>query len=162
DDRISKEEATTSEQPMTTEANDSDLEDASNANSLSDDSATEESVATDSKKSSTKGVDIDLTTMSANMVYAEVYNMVMTPDDYIGKTVKMSGECAYYHDENTNKDYYACIIKDATACCAQGIEFELAEGDYPKHEDPVTVTGVFTVYEEDGQKYCTLKNGKLS
>ena len=34
---------------------------------------------------------IDLTSMSGTMVYSEVLNMMMAPEEYEGKTVKMHG-----------------------------------------------------------------------
>ena len=50
---------------------------------------------------SADGIDVDLTKLSSTMVYSEVYNMLYTPDDYIGKTVKMKGAFAYYEDPET-------------------------------------------------------------
>lgn len=113
--------------------------------------------------STTEGVDIDLTILSATVVYSEVYNMMYLPEEYIGKTIRMRGMFSSYHDEETDKSYYACIIQDATACCAQGIEFEL-EGehsypeDYPEEGEDVTVEGVFDTYTEGEYTYCTLRN----
>ena len=72
-------------------------------------------------------VDIDLTELSSTMVYSEVYNMMNTPDDYVGKTVKMKGTAASFYDDKEKENYYACIIKDATACCSQGLEYTLPE-----------------------------------
>ena len=66
---------------------------------------------------------VDLTKLSSTMVYSEVYNMLYTPDDYIGKTVKMKGAFAYYEDPETKEQYFACIIADAMACCSQGLDF---------------------------------------
>ncbi len=111
-------------------------------------------------------IDVDLTAISGTLVYAEVSNMMMSPDQYIGKTVKMGGPCAIYTDESTKKSYYACIISDATACCAQGIEFVLTDDyklpdDYPQLGDDVCVIGIFDTYEEGGYTYCTLRNAKL-
>jgi len=116
--------------------------------------------------SSTEGVDVDLTTLSSTMVYSEVYNMMIMPEDYMGKTIKMNGMFSYMTDETTGNEYYACIIMDATACCSQGIEFELAgdytyPDDYPEIGGDITVTGTFDVYEEDGYKYCTLRNATM-
>lgn len=111
-------------------------------------------------------VDVDLTAMSSTIVYSEVFNMVSNPDSYIGKTVRMEGPCSVYQDENTGVLYYACIIQDATACCAQGMEFELDEtydrpDDYPKEGEEVTVEGTFDTYMENGYLYCTLRDGRL-
>ena len=108
-------------------------------------------------------IDVDLTQLSSTMVYSEVYNMMMKPDDYLGKTVKMSGQSASYHDEASNKYYYACVIQDATACCSQGIEYCLDSSfkspeDYPEDGSEVTLVGVFDTYYEDGYRYMTLRN----
>ena len=117
----------------------------------------------DKNKSADKSA-IDLTVMSSTMVYSEVYNMVLTPDDYVGRTIKMKGTCSFYHDDGTGKDYYACIIQDATQCCSKGIEFELTAKNYPKDGETITVTGTFDVYTEEGDttKYCTLRNAQLN
>ena len=79
----------------------------------------------------TAAVDIDLTTLSGIMVYSEVNSMISFPDNYIGKTVKMQGQFTIYQatDENgafiPDKMFFACMIADATACCAQGLELSL-------------------------------------
>lgn len=111
-------------------------------------------------------VDVDLTVLSSTLVYAEVYNMMASPEEYIGKTVKMNGLFAYYHDEATDTYYFACVIQDATACCAQGIEFVLTDdysypADYPEVDAEICVIGVFDTYQEGEYTYCTLKNAKL-
>ncbi len=108
-------------------------------------------------------VDLDLTALSATMVYSEVYQMMYYPENYVGKSVKMEGLYDIYHDDNTGADYYACIIQDATACCSQGIEFKLADGfEYPEESvTEVSVKGIFDLYEEDGVTYCTLRDAEL-
>ena len=73
--------------------------------------------------------DIDLTTMNSTMVYSQVSNMVNKPGDYKGKVVKAKGTCGIYADSKTGKKYYSVIIKDATACCSQGLEFVLKDVD---------------------------------
>ena len=111
--------------------------------------------------SESAGIDLDLTGMSTTMVYSEVYNIMVNPKDYIGKTIKMKGECLITPSDDNTKVYYACLIKDATACCSQGIEFELSEDyEYPQEGEQVTVSGIFDTYEEDGVMYCHLKNAK--
>ncbi|MBR4731214.1 MAG: hypothetical protein IK081_00435 [Lachnospiraceae bacterium] len=110
--------------------------------------------------------DVDLTTLSSTLVYSEVYNMMTAPSDYVGKNVKMKGAFSYYQDPNTGNEYYACIIQDATACCAQGIEFVLAgdhkyPDDYPEMNSEITVAGVFDTYMEGEYMYCTLKNARF-
>ena len=113
-----------------------------------------------------ESIDVDLTKLSSTMVYSEVYNMMTTPDDYMDKMVKMKGAFAVYHDDATGKNYFACIIADATACCSQGLEFVLKEekdypDGYPKTGDPITVTGTFSTYEEGSTTYCQLVDAVL-
>lgn len=130
-------------------------------------SMSEKETQTKQQEESTESlIDVDLTILSSTMVYSEVYNMMTSPKDYIGKTVKMKGLYAYAHDETTGNDYFACIVQDATACCAQGIEFVLTEeyrypDDYPKGDEEICVVGVFDTYQEGDYTYCTLRNAKL-
>ncbi len=109
------------------------------------------------------GVDIDLTQMNATMVYAEVSNIMYMPDDYIGKIIRMNGMAVSSTDPETNLTYHAVIIRDATACCASGLDYILADGqEYPADETDVTVTGEFELFEEDGFYYCQLKDAILN
>lgn len=122
----------------------------------------------------TQKIDVDLTRLSSTMVYSEVYNMLYTPENYVGKTVKMNGAFGVYcqkKDENGQPDfnypvYYACVIADATACCSQGLEFVLSGNhsypkDYPKLGANITVVGTFETYKENGDTYCHLVNAVM-
>ena len=124
-------------------------------------------------QTSADGVDVDLTVLSSTMVYSEVYNMLyFYPEDYYGKTVKMTGLFNVYQwvDENgvvlDMPVAYACIISDATACCAEGMEFVL-EGDltypddYPELGTEITVIGEFQSYEENGMTWYHLINARM-
>ncbi|WP_308619834.1 hypothetical protein [uncultured Eubacterium sp.] len=110
-----------------------------------------------------KSVDLDLTELSSTVVYSEVYNMLITPDDYKGKIIKMKGQFNQYTDEETCKIYNAVIIPDATACCQQGLEFELSDKTNPNFEQDkeITVVGTFDTYSDDKFSYCHLKNAKI-
>ena len=124
-------------------------------------------------QTSADGVDVDLTVLSSTMVYSEVYNMLyFYPEDYYGKTVKANGIFAIYQmvvDGVTQPApvAYACIIADATACCAEGMEFVL-EGDYTYPDDypelgaEITVIGEFQSYEENGMTWYHLVNARLA
>lgn len=100
-----------------------------------------------------ESVDIDLTTLSTVMVYTQVYDMVTNPQNYIGKTVKMHGSFGYYYEASVDTFYFGIVVQDATACCAQGIEFTLVDEadrifpeDYPEPGANATVVGVFNTY----------------
>ena len=115
----------------------------------------------DKKATAGGDVDVDLTKLTSTMVYSEVYNMVSQPSEYMGKTVRMKGITSIYHDDVDNNDYYACVIQDATACCAQGIEFVLDDGKYPEANTEVTVVGTFSSYKIEDYEYYTLVNAVM-
>lgn len=144
-----------------------EIQDVKRQSGLNDNAPAPEPVETASQSQpSEEGIDVDLTVLSATMVYSEVYNMMVSPEAYMGKTVKMSGQYVPFYDDTTDKYYFACIIKDATACCAQGIEFELTDeyaypDDYPTEGNEICVVGVFDTYEEGETKYCTLRKAKI-
>lgn len=121
-------------------------------------SAAASSAQEENNTAGTPGVDVDLTALSSTMVYAEVYQMMMEPENYVGKVIKMKG--AYYANyyDTTKRYYHFVVVQDATACCAQGLEF-FWEGDhvypdaYPADQAEVEVVGEFQKYEEDGTAY---------
>lgn len=118
---------------------------------------------TETTTTEAKSVDLDLTKLSSTVVYSEVYNMLITPDDYKGKIIKMKGQFNQYTDEETGKTYNAVIIPDATACCQQGLEFELQNKTNPNFEQntEITVVGTFDTYSDGEFLYCHLKNAKI-
>ena len=115
------------------------------------------------------GVDYDLTEMSSDMVYATVYQMMATPEEYEGKTFRIDGTFYATYYEPTGKYYFYCIIQDALACCTQGLEFVWGDGshvypdDYPEDNAEIVVEGTFETYEEDDDRYlyCRLRNATM-
>lgn len=119
-----------------------------------------------------KTYDVDLTQLSSTMIYSEVYNMMTTPQNYIGKKVRMNGQFALYQATDANGNpvpeqiYFACVVADATACCSQGLEFVLAgnhtyPNDYPELGSEIVVSGTFETYDENGYLYCHLVDSEL-
>ncbi len=114
-------------------------------------------------------VDYDLTKMDSDMVYATVFQMMSAPQQYEGKTFRMDGLYYSIYYETTDKYYHYCIIQDALACCAQGMEFVWGDGshqypeEYPAEEAEIIVEGIFETYREDGDDnlYCRLANASL-
>ena len=124
-------------------------------------------------QASADGVEVDLTVLSSTMVYSEVYNMLYNdPAHYLGKTVKARGTFSIYQlvtDGVLQPDpvSYACIISDAAACCAEGMEFVLKgdltyPDDYPELGTEITVIGEFQSYEENGMTWYHLANARLA
>ncbi len=119
------------------------------------------------KVSTNTHADIDLTRMSSTMVYSIVYQMVTDPQKYTGKTIKMKGIFSSYVDEETNRRFFGCVIKDALACCSQGLAFELAKprkypSEYPSEGASITIIGTFEFEkEEDGIGFPIIKDAIL-
>ena len=114
----------------------------------------------------TAGADFDLSEISSSIAYAQIYNMKYTPDDYIGKTVKIRGQFAYYENADTKVRYFACIITDGTGCYSQELEFIPAgehayPDDYPATGSEIMGTGTCEVYEKNGYRYCRLVNATV-
>ena len=107
-----------------------------------------------------EGVDVDLTLMGSDLVYATVYQMMSNPEEYEGKTIRIEGKYYASYYPITDKYYNYCLIADALACCSQGLVYP---GDYPADQSEVIVTGVFETYtEEAGQTfyYCRLRDAE--
>ena len=114
------------------------------------------------------GVDLDLTRLSSTMVYSEVYNMRYDPEPYYGKVVRIEGIFSAYENPETGEPYFNCIIPDATACCSQGLQFFLADGDslvypddYPENGDTVVIVGTF-VENEQNLYMCSIDNATMT
>ncbi|MBO7520605.1 MAG: hypothetical protein J6T73_07500 [Clostridia bacterium] len=105
--------------------------------------------------------DFDLTKLSTTVAYSQVSNMWQSPDNYMGKKIKISGTFNVVTDNGRN--YYSCNIGDATACCTVFLEFVLKDDlkypdEYPKTGEEITVLGEFETYLENGHIFCQLKD----
>lgn len=103
-------------------------------------------------------IDVDLTELSQTMIYSQVYDMMYTPENYLGKIVKIQGIYTPYNDSKSKKIYHNCLIPDATACCAQGMEFIVRDGKYPQEGEIITLVGKFVMYSEGSARFVTLKD----
>jgi len=111
-------------------------------------------------------IDLDLTKMSATMIYSTMFDMLVMPEDYVEKNIKVSGWFETYTNPQSGELYYAVVVPDATACCQQGLEFVwLGEHSYPEDFPDtgadITVTGVYKLIENDGITYNYLEASKV-
>ena len=110
-------------------------------------------------------IDYDISTLSTTMAYSQVSEMINNSSKYLGKKVKIKG--AFLVEETEQRNYYACHIKDATACCSVGFEFVLKDTsksyptDYPSVNDEITVEGIFHSYKEGENTYYELRDAVL-
>ena len=90
------------------------------------------------------------------MVYATVFQITNHPEDYVGKTFRIEGIFSSSYADTLDRYFYYCIIKDALACCAQGLEFVLSDSenrsidDYPAEGTEIIVEGTLETYTEPG------------
>lgn len=135
-----------------------------------DTTASTEAVIDESKGEPDPNVDIDLSVMGSDMIYATVYDMMAHPENYVGKTIKIEGDYTNGYYEPTDKWYHYCFISDAAACCQQGLEFTWDDGSHELDEFPadgarILVEGTFETYkdfEDDQFTYCQLADASLT
>ena len=169
------------EQVLTAQTADSSAEDSadttetsrdiqsSSISQIGDTSQVIDTISVDEMKDLTDSdVDIDLTQMTSDMIYASVYNITYNPDEYIGNTIRMEGQLVYSYSEDTGLTYANVVIADAASCCAQGIEFQLGDGSiacpegYPEEGSEIVVTGTLETYFEGDAQYLRAGNSTLS
>ena len=99
------------------------------------------------------------------MIYSEIYNMMMEPEDYAGKTIRVQGLFST-GDGKDGELIFGVIVPDATACCVQGIEIR-REGDYvwpddyPENGEPIVVQGVLSYEKEEYTTWLALENAEI-
>ena len=122
------------------------------------------SEATDAPVAESSAAEIDLTSMSSTMVYSYIYNMIVTPDDFIGQRFKIRGTYDEQYWDQTNLTYHYIVIADATACCAQGLEFVLTDPNaaYPQVGEEFEISGVFGTYVENGTLYIQITADQIT
>ena len=103
---------------------------------------------------------IDLTTMSSTMAMTQVQNMGNFPEQFVGKTIKMSG---VWTREKTSEPSYSCMYSDATACCVYGLSVALADSEaLPQEGASVTIEGQFELYKDGKNQKIRIKDAVVS
>ena len=107
-------------------------------------------------------IDFDLTKMSATMIYSTIFDMLIMPEDYVEKNIKVKGWFEVYTNPETAELFYAVVVPDATACCQQGLEFiwpgdHHYPADFPELGSDITVTGRYKLIDKDGFTYNYLE-----
>jgi len=103
----------------------------------------------------TTDADVDLTVLSATVLSAEMMNIFVNSDDYLGKTIKVSGTYWYVNYPPTGENHHYVITVQGDECCQEGIEFVLSgdhvfPDDYPAMGTPIEISGVFSRDNSEG------------
>ena len=106
--------------------------------------------------------DFDLTKMSATMIYSTIFDMLIMPEEYVEKVIKVKGWFETYTNPESGELFYAVVVPDATACCQQGLEFiwpgdHHYPADFPDPGQDITVTGRYKLVDKDGFAYNYLE-----
>lgn len=105
-------------------------------------------------------VELDLSKMNADFVYAFIFQIIVEPEKYEGKTVRMTGTFETFYDDAPYGRHDYCIITDVLACCAQGLEFESAKVSGVEPGQKITVSGTLKLRDAvspDGMEYKTMR-----
>ncbi|WP_297648975.1 hypothetical protein [uncultured Treponema sp.] len=105
-------------------------------------------------------VELDLSKMNADFVYAFIFQIIVEPEKYEGKTIRMTGTFETFYDDAPYGRHDYCIITDVLACCAQGLEFESAKVSGVEPGQKITVSGTLKLRDAvspDGMEYKTMR-----
>ena len=69
--------------------------------------------------------DMDFTFMSNTVLLSEVNQMIVNPDDYQDKVIRLAGTFSVKQDSKNNRRIYICEITDGTGCCPAGTAIQL-------------------------------------
>lgn len=114
-----------------------------------------------------KDVQLNLSGMSGTVVYSMVYNIMASPEKFLGMVIRIEGYYDAFEDTELGMVYHACVIPDATSCCAQGIEFVWAgehvyPDDYPEFGTDMIVTGRLESYFEGEYMFLHLVDADVA
>lgn len=93
-------------------------------------------------------INFDFTKMNYNMACGIIFDMMIDPENYKNKTVKIKGQFATEVHEGNRM--FAVIIWDSGGCCPTGLGIVPLEGkkypdDFPKEGSEITVTGTLEI-----------------
>ena len=112
--------------------------------------------------------DIDLTKMSKTMLFAVVLDIRSRPEQYLGKSVRMTGKFAIIQgvdaqgQPDPDKIFYNCVIPGAQSSLEFGVAGKLYyPEDFPDLESTITVEGVYEKYEDNGKVYYRVGQSEI-
>ena len=105
-----------------------------------------------------KKIDVDLSMLNFNIASAQIFNMLIETDSYLGKTVRIKGQFFSTYDEENKMRHYSVLIWDATACCQTGLQFiprgnPVYPDDFPEEMADMEVTGILRMKLLNGMDY---------
>lgn len=110
-----------------------------------------------------KGEVIDMSNYDERLTYIELTKIVTDPKNYVGNTIKFSGDFVVQENSVTGERSYLCVVTDTTQCCSSYLEFDLGEDavypdDYPKANTRITISGTLETYKRGSATLGKLVN----
>ena len=98
--------------------------------------------------------------VTEDMFVTFVNEIYTNSEDYLGRTIRLQGMFASAYDEPSGSTY-SYVYRVGPGCCANdgsmcGFEFSW-DGEMPKTDEWIEVTGTLDEYEQDGLTYLTLR-----
>lgn len=117
----------------------------------------------DSKPLETGDSDKEIINITEKLYVSWINEIYTSTDQYLGRTIKIEGMFA--KEVLPQKTYYY-VYRVGPGCCGNdgamcGFEFT-SGGEYPQENDWIEVVGTLEVYEENGNKFLTLSNSKIT
>ncbi|HWS28901.1 MAG TPA: hypothetical protein VN512_02180 [Clostridia bacterium] len=110
----------------------------------------------------TQNTDDDVVEIKEKLFIAQLNDIYLNSDDYLGKTIRYEGMFAQYTWDEMDMTYYLVYRKSPGCCGTDGqAGFEIvwpdgSEKTYPSENDWCEVVGTLESYEEFGQSYLRI------
>ena len=109
-----------------------------------------------------EGIDVDFSRMGATVAQAQFNNLLANSGDYIGQTIRASGEFfSLYINEFDRYFHFVTVVAGDGCCPPDGFEIQLtgdnvSSDDYPEQYTMIEVIGVLDSYDEHGFAFLYL------
>ena len=103
-------------------------------------------------------VDMNLSPMSFQMLYATIENIENNPHKYQGKIIQISGKFATEQNSHSGETVYCLYQLDGPGCCQAAMSLELRNSgsELPQLEEWATAVGRYDCEVIDGVEYWGL------
>ena len=103
-------------------------------------------------------VDMDLSPMSFQMLFATIENIENNPHKYEGKVIKIAGKFATEQNSHSGEEVYCVYQLDGPGCCqaAMSLVFGNSDRQLPQMEEWTTAVGRYDCEVIDGVEYWGL------
>ncbi|HHU03176.1 MAG TPA: hypothetical protein GXZ91_08635 [Christensenellaceae bacterium] len=106
----------------------------------------------------------DLSRLSSTMAYAQLYDMLCNPEQYVGSAVKLKGPYMPYQSEDGEIMHFILVF-DMQGCCELSLEMLPTRGaniEYPEMNTEIEVEGLFDICNDNGLRFVALRINRIN